>query len=172
MDHQTILLSQSDVQSVINLDDICDTVEETLRAHGLGQVVLPTKITLDINPVDHQAWMNAMPAYVNPLDAAGIKWAGGFINNPRVHNLPYVMATIILNDPVTGQNLAVLDGVFITNARTGAAAALSAKYAARSDSSVAAIIGTGTQARWILRALTRYFELQAVHVFDIRPEAR
>jgi alanine dehydrogenase len=171
MAHETILLSQSDLESVIDLDDVCDTVEETFRQHGLGSVVLPAKITLDINPVDHQAWMNAMPAYVKAQEAAGIKWAGGFVNNPRDHNLPYVMATIMLNDPVTGQTLAVMDGAHITNVRTGAAAAVSAKHTAQPDVAVVAIIGAGTQGRWTLRALQRYFNISEVRVVDIRPEA-
>lgn len=171
MTHKTLLLSQSNIEGLIGLDEICDTVMETFQAHGAGQVTMPSKITLDINPVNHQAWMNAMPAYVAPLDAAGIKWAGGFVNNPKSHNLPYVMATIILNDPTTGQNLAVMDGVYITNARTGAAGAVSAHYTARPESSVVAIIGTGVQARWTIRALKRYFPLREVRAVDVRPEA-
>lgn len=171
MTHETLLLSQSDVRAVVDLDTVCDTVEQTYRDHGLGSVVLPAKITLDINPIDHQAWMNAMPAYVKTLEAAGIKWAGGFVNNPRDHNLPYVMATIVLNDPVTGQTLAVMDGAHITNTRTGAAAAISAKYTAKPDATVVAIIGAGTQGRWTLKALQRYFDIREVRVVDVRPTA-
>ena len=171
MKRETMLLSRSDIQSLIELGEICDIVEATFRDHGLGQVVLPAKISLNIESVDNQAWMNAMPAYVKTRDAAGIKWAGGFINNPRDHDLPYVMATIILNDPQTGQALAVMDGAHITNCRTGAAAAVCAKHVARSDSRVVAMIGAGVQARWTLRALGRYFDIQQVRVVDKNPEA-
>jgi ornithine cyclodeaminase/alanine dehydrogenase len=64
-----------------------------------------------------------------------------------------------------------MDGTYITNARTGAAGAVSAKYTARPESSIVAMIGAGTQARWTLRALQRYFRLQEVRVADIQLEA-
>ena len=47
---------------------------------------------------------NAMPAYIKSLHAAGIKWAGGYIDN-KSKGLPYVVATIIIQDPYTGSSL-------------------------------------------------------------------
>jgi len=169
--NMTLLIKESVIKEVINLAEICDTVEETYRYHGLNKVVMPAKITLNINPVNHQAWMNAMPAYVEPLEAAGIKWAGGFINNPCKYNLPYVQATLILNNPVTGERLAIMDGSYISDTRTGSAASVSAKYTARKDSRIVTIIGAGVQARWTLRTLIRYFKLDEVRIVDIIPEA-
>ncbi|TFG15094.1 MAG: hypothetical protein EU535_02230 [Promethearchaeota archaeon] len=71
-----------------------------------------------------ESWSNVMPAYIVPLNIAGIKWAGGYPVNTKT-NRPYIMASIILNDPKTGQVLSFMEGVLITNYRTGASAAIS-----------------------------------------------
>ena len=52
---------------------------------------------------------------------------------------------LILNDPETGIPLAVMDCVWITAKRTGAATAVAAKYLARPDSEVTGILGCGFQ---------------------------
>jgi alanine dehydrogenase len=73
-----------------------------------------------------------------------VKWVSVYPNNWR-QNLPSVMATIILCDANTGCPLAVMDGTYITNIRTGAAGGVAVKYLARRDSSVIGIVGAGTQ---------------------------
>ena len=50
----------------------------------------------------------------------GNKWICCFPDNPR-RGLLSVMGKIVLNDVETGEELAVLDGAYITNYRTGAA---------------------------------------------------
>ena len=74
---------------------VIQTVDKVFKAHGNGKAIMPAKITLDLSPMGIQVFSNAMPAYVHPLKAAGIKWAGGFPHNPG-KNLGYLMATIIL----------------------------------------------------------------------------
>ena len=145
------------------------TVDEVFKAHGNNEAILPAKISLDLSPMGIQAFSNAMPAYVHALKAAGIKWAGGFPNNPG-KNLGYIMATIILQDPETGIPLAVMDGVHITNLRTGAVAGICAKYLANPASEVVAIVGAGQQGRTSLTAISRLFRLKEARAYDLRPE--
>jgi alanine dehydrogenase len=169
--HRTLLLSQSEVSRCIDIPEVVQVVEEVYRAHGRGEVAMPAKITLDMGQSGEPNWMNAMPAYIPHLHAAGIKWAGGFINNPQ-RGLSYVMASIVLNDPVTGLPDAVLDGTWITNARTGAAAAVGANYLSRRGPKQVAFVGAGQQARYALRAMRGYLEVAAVRAADPSPEAR
>ena len=53
----------------------------------------------------------------------------------------------MLFDPETGTPIALMDGTYVTEARTAGAAALAARLLARDDASVLAILGTGAQAR-------------------------
>jgi alanine dehydrogenase len=159
------------VSQCLDMDGVIRDVEAAFRGHGFGTVGMPAKISLDMRPFGLSGWMNAMPAYVGDSSMYGIKWAGGFIDNPRLHQLSYVMATIVLNDPQNGLPLAVMDGIVITNMRTGAAAAVAAKYLAKRGSGQVAIIGAGAQGRTSLLALSKLHKLTEVRVTDVRQNA-
>jgi ornithine cyclodeaminase/alanine dehydrogenase-like protein (mu-crystallin family) len=145
------------------MSEIVQTVETVFQAHGRGAVSVPAKITLDLSASGAPNWITAMPAYVSDLRAGGIKWAGGFANNAS-RGLGYLMATIILNDPITGIPDSIMDGVWITSNRTGAVVAVSAKYLSRPGAKEVALVGTGALARASLRAMHGYLEIVAVRV--------
>lgn len=170
MENSTLLITQEEIQSVLDLPSVLDIVERTYRFHGEGKVVLPPKLTLDLGEgapwPPYQAFMNTMPAYLGDVDVAGIKCVGGFRGNPA-KGLPYITGTILLINPQNGMLIAVLEGAYITALRTGAASAVFAKFLARKDSSVLAIIGAGTQGRMHLRELSQVFNLTEVRVADI-----
>lgn len=167
----TRLLSRDDIAHRVSMADAVDAVEVVYRAHGEGRVEMPAKITLDIRRFGLNAWHNAMPGFVEPLGAAGIKWAGGYADNPTHHGLPYVMATIVLQDAPTGYPLAIMEGGLITNLRTGASAAVCAKYLARRPIDRVAFIGAGVQAACALEALSILVPPRSVAAFDIHPDA-
>ena len=50
-------------------------------------------------------------------------------------------------DPATGTPLAIMDGAYLTAARTAAGSALATRFMARPDADVQVIVGTGAQAR-------------------------
>ncbi len=174
MGKETLILTQGDLQGLVTMREVVETVEKVFKGHGQGRVVMPPKMTLDLgetgNWPNYRAGINAMPAYVGALDVAGIKWAGVFQQNAE-KGLPSVVATIILNDPHTGLVLSVMEGAWITALRTGAATAVGAKYLAQAGADTVAIIGAGTQGRYQLRALASVFTLKEVKVYDIRKEA-
>jgi len=79
---------------------------------------------------------------------------------------------LILNEDETGIPYAVMDCTWITAYRTGAASGLSAKYLARPNSEVAAILACGVQGRTNLEALACLFPLKRVYAYDILPEVQ
>jgi ornithine cyclodeaminase/alanine dehydrogenase-like protein (mu-crystallin family) len=78
---------------------------------------------------------------------------------------------ILLINPQNGAFIAVMDGIYITAVRTGAASAVCAKVLARRDASVLGIIGAGVQGRMHLRAFQQVFQLKEVRIFDINEKA-
>src|SRR4029450_8578560 len=76
------------------------------------------------------------------------------------------LATIVLLDPDTGALLALLDGRFITEARTAAVSAVSAALLAQPAAGTLAIIGSGVQARSHLEALASVRRLAEVRVWS------
>jgi ornithine cyclodeaminase/alanine dehydrogenase len=122
-----------------------------------------------IHPGGGDNFIHAMPAYIPALKSAGIKWVGGFIENHK-RDLPYITGLLILNDVETGLPLAVMDCVWITAMRTGAATALSARYLARPESSVVGILGCGVQGRTNLEALKVLFPVKKTMAYDVNSE--
>ncbi len=171
MRHETLLLSQADIAQCMSIAEVVQTVEDVYKAHGRGDVFMPAKITLDMHASGEPNWMNAMPAYIPHLGAAGIKWAGGFLHNAS-RGLGYVMAVIVVNDPVTGVPEGVMDGVWITNTRTGAATAVGTKYLSAPGPKEVAFVGAGAQARSSLRAMHGYVDIAAVRAADPSAKAQ
>ena len=168
MSKQEILyLSQQDVVAVnLPMSDIIQALEVAFREKGEGRTEMPPKP--GIHPGGGDNFIHAMPAYIPALKAAGIKWVSGFTENFR-RGLPYITGLLILNDVETGLPLAVMDCVWITAMRTGAATALSARFLARKDSSTVGILGCGVQGRTNLEALKVLFPVKRVRAYDTDP---
>jgi len=162
-----LYLSQANVDAVgLTMREIIDVLEVAFREKGEGKVEMPPKP--GIYP-QTDAFIHAMPAYIPALKSAGLKWVSGFPKNLD-RGLPYITGLLVLNDPETGLPLSVMDCVWITAMRTGAATALAAKYLARPDSARAGILGCGVQGRTNLLALNELFPLASARAYDIELE--
>jgi ornithine cyclodeaminase/alanine dehydrogenase len=170
----TVLLTQQEIQQVVTMKDVVEIVEKTFRGMGEGTVINPTKVGLDLGEVapwpPYKGFMNAMPAYVGWLDSAGIKWAGGFLDNATL-GLPYISSMILLIDPRTGQFRAAMDGALITNVRTGAQSAVALKYLHKGPTIRIGLYGAGAQGRTQTQAISQVFDIETLKVYDIRREA-
>lgn len=168
---EMLFLSLKDVQSAgLTMRESIEIMEKVFQAHGKGKVTMPAKISLDFDG-GRIGFKNAMPAYVRAIGAAGIKWAGGFWNNPKKYGLPSISAIIILDDVKTGFPIAIMEGSWITAMRTGAVTAVGAKYLARKDSNIIGIVGAGVQGRYQLMALNELFNIKKVKIADKSKEA-
>ena len=165
---QLLYLSKSDVAAVgLTMAEIVESLEVAFRAKGEGRTEMPPKP--GIHPGGGDNFVHAMPAYIPDLKSAGIKWVSGFPENHK-KGLPYIAGLLILNDVETGLPLAVMDCVWITAKRTGAATALSARYLARPDSSIVGVLGCGVQGRSNVEALKVLFPLKEVRAYDLNAE--
>jgi len=163
MPDKTLILKTSEIERLVDMREVLRIVEEAFRLHGRGKVRMPPKVYIHLEK--YRGDFRAMPAYIEGLEVCGIKWVNVHPEN-RKRNLPTVIALIILSDPRTGQPLAVMDGTYITNMRTGAAGGVAAKYLANKNSSSVGMVGCGTQASFQLLALNAVFALKYVLLYD------
>jgi len=169
-ENRLLYLSYQDVVDVgLTMSEIIASVEKMFVAKGEGRTEMPPKP--GIHPGPGGAFMHAMPASIPDLKSAGIKWVSAFPENPA-RGLPYISGLLIFNDVQTGLPLAVMDGVWMTAKRTGAASAISARHLARSDSNVMGMLGCGVQGRSHVEALKVVFPLKKIMAYDLYPEAR
>ena len=166
--NKLLYLSKTDVAAVgLTMAEIIKSLEVTFHAKGEGRTEMPPKP--GIHPGGGDNFIHAMPAYIPDLKSAGVKWVSGFPENPK-KNLPYISGLLILNDVETGLPLSVMDCVWITAMRTGAATAVSARYLARPESSVVGVLGCGVQGRSNVEALKVLFPLKKVNAYDVKAE--
>jgi alanine dehydrogenase len=164
-----LILTEDDVKAVLTMDDLITTMERALAEFSAGRVVQPLRTVLLVGA--DKAYFGVMPAYIPSLPAVGTKMVTVFASNAQ-RGLPSHLANITLLDPETGGTIAVMDGRFITEARTAAVSAVSVKHLARQDASVLALLGSGVQARSHLEAIARVRPLEEVRVWSRTAERR
>ncbi len=167
----THLIARGQIQRAVDASDAFDVVQRVLAEQARGRVAMPAKVTMNLAEFGLNAWNTAMPAYIESLGASGFKWVGGFSENRREHDLPFLIAMILVQDAQTGYPLGLLDGVHITNLRTGAVTALAVQKYAPPGARSLAQIGTGTQARFGVAAIRNIVDLEEIRAFDIDPDA-
>ena len=118
-------------------------VRHAFIAMARGEAVMPSKLYL---PLPGGSDFRAMPAFVKRPPACGIKWVNVHPHNRR-RGLPSVMALIIMNDPLTGVPLAIMDGRVMTTLRTAAAAAVAAQVLARPESKAVGLVAVARKPR-------------------------
>ncbi|MBN1660791.1 MAG: ornithine cyclodeaminase family protein [Anaerolineae bacterium] len=164
-ENQLLYLSQADVEAVgLTMSDVVEAVDVAFREKGAGRVEMPPKP--GIHPGGGDNFIHAMPAYIPALQSAGVKWVSGYPGN-QARGLPYITGLLILNDPETGVPTCVMDCVWITAKRTGAATAVAASYLARPDSSTVGMLGCGVQGRSNVEALQVVLPLARVKAYDL-----
>jgi alanine dehydrogenase len=167
--NEIVLISEAEVQQLLTIDDALNAVEGALREKGLHRVQMPPKSYIFFEK--YHGDFRTMPSYLEDSEIAGVKVVNVHPNNPKAHHKPSVMATILLIDPKTGAPLAIMGGTAITRMRTGAIGGLATKYLARKDAQTLALVGTGTQARTQLSAISKTVTLHAVRAYDANDKA-
>jgi len=154
------LIMRKDIERIVSIGELMGAMEDAFRAKAMGKVSMPTKVYIELPEGDFRTMM----AYIPDLKMACVKVVNVHPSNPAKHGLPTVMATIVLIDPDTGRPLAIMDGTYLTNMRTGATGGVAAKYLARKNSKVIGMVGAGSQARTQLLALNQVFKIEEVRV--------
>lgn len=169
------LLTEDDVKTVLDIDELVDAMAKALGRFSSGSVEQPVRSVISVS--GHESFFATMPAYAPGTPAGsgraslGAKLVTVFESN-AARELPTHLASIVLLDPETGALLALMDGRYITEVRTPAVSAVSSKFLARKTASSLAIIGSGVQARSHCRALSRVHALRHVTVWSPDKEGR
>jgi alanine dehydrogenase len=161
---KTLILSRSEMIGLLTPGEYNDCVEQAYRMHGERRFYMDPKghIVLDRFPGEWEA----MPSYIEEPHAAACKWVSIREWNRERFNLPTVFSILIYTHPETGFPLAIVDGSYHTVMRTGAAAAVSAKWMARKNSRRLAIVGAGNMAEGVLATCNEVFPWTDVRVWS------
>jgi alanine dehydrogenase len=177
-------LSGPDIDSLgLSSAEIVAAVEDAVRAHGDGRVVIEPRVHL-IPDNDGAGHFNVLRGHLSGRGAggvtaagppgagvSGVKVVGDFVANYAA-GLPSELGLLTLYDPRTGAPRAIMDATLITACRTGAMTAVGARYLARPDSRVLGHVGARGTAFWNVVLLDELFGLDEIRVTSRRPESR
>lgn len=162
------ILTGKEIRQVVTMAQAISSVKEAYQQLSTGQSILPLRTQVPIKGQDGVILF--MPAYLSTSDALGTKIVSVFPRNVK-KNLPTIHALVVLVNPETGEPAAVMDGTYLTALRTGAASGVATELLARTEASVAAIIGAGIQGRTQLEAVCTVRAIKKAWVYDCLPEA-
>ncbi|HET9916306.1 MAG TPA: ornithine cyclodeaminase family protein [Candidatus Binatia bacterium] len=158
-----LVLSESQVQNLIDIDELIAALEQAHIQYSTGKAVMPVRLVVPLPQI--QGRITSMPGYLHQHRALGMKVVTYFQDNPK-RNLPAILATIMLFSAETGKMIAAMDGGYITAIRTACASALATKALANRDTPVLGILGAGVQARAHILALTRVRQLSRIKLYS------
>lgn len=158
------VFDEKSIREYVKTDDkILSVIEEGFSKLANGEVTLPPIMRIDIP--ENNGEVDVKTAYIKGFDKFAIKISSGFFNNSQ-KGLQSLSGMMILLSAETGFPQAIFqDNGYLTDVRTGIAGAIAAKYLAKSSIDTVGVIGTGTQARYQVLALSHVREFREVIVY-------
>jgi ornithine cyclodeaminase len=153
-----LVLSQSDVRELLDLDALVDALAAAHAELSSGAVSMPPRIAALVE--EQEGLLGVMPSYL-PSAGLACKLVTLF---PHNRDRETHQAVIAVFDPSNGTPLALMDGTYVTATRTAAGSALATRLLARDDAKVLALIGTGVQARSHADALPRVRDFEEIRI--------
>lgn len=150
----TLHISESDVRAVFTMPMAIEAVEEVSRKQASGEVVVHPRRRFEFPGGRFFHHMAAADYAANLVATKQYTYVNG--------RLIFVVSLYSME---SGELLALIEGDFLGQRRTGAASGVATKYLARIDAKKAAIIGTGGQARTQLEAIAAVRKLESVAVY-------
>lgn len=158
------LFSADDVRRALPMSEAIAAVKAGYVQLSAGRAQVPLRTSL---PVSEQDVTLVMPFFAPDDEGAlGLKLVSVFNSNvPR--GLPLIHSLVLAVDPASGAPLALIEGASLTAIRTGAASGAATDVLARADARVAAIFGSGIQARRQLEAVCTVRPIERVLVYSL-----
>jgi alanine dehydrogenase len=156
-----LVLTESDVQSIITMPLAVEAVEESFRRLAAGHAQTPPRRRLHFGErriMHYMAGSDADAGYV------GMK-----IYATSPHGARFLIPLFCAE---TGALAALIDADYLGQVRTGAASGVATRYMAREGARRVGIIGTGKQAKTQLEAVAHVRAIESVRAFGRDRERR
>ncbi|HKW57321.1 MAG TPA: ornithine cyclodeaminase family protein [Candidatus Acidoferrum sp.] len=154
-------ISESEVRALLTMPMAIEAVEEISRKQSTGEVAVHPRRRFELPGGGFFHYM------------AAADFSAGFV---AMKQYTYVNGKIRFLVPLyamlSGDLVALIEADYMGQLRTGAASGVATRYLSRKNSHVAAIIGSGGQARTQLEAIAAVRKLESVRVYGRDRERR
>jgi len=149
----TLHINEAEVRAVLTMPQALGAVEEISRKQSTGEVVVHPRRRFEL-PGGFFHYM------------AAADYSAGFVAMKQYTYVRGKLQFLVpLYEMATGGLLAQIEADYMGQLRTGAASGVATKYLARKDSRIAAIVGTGGQARTQLEAVALVRKLKSARAY-------
>jgi ornithine cyclodeaminase/alanine dehydrogenase-like protein (mu-crystallin family) len=156
----TLLLTETDVENLLDMPSALEAVESVLRQHAEGKASNHARRRVSLPG----SGLNVMFAGAPEFNALGLKAYTIARGGARFYTM--------LFDAEGGELLAILQSDRLGQIRTGAATGIGTKHLAREDATTLGLYGTGWQAESQLEAVAAVRDLERVVVHSRSEENR
>ena len=177
----TLILTEDDIEKVIEMPDCLRVIEETFRDFGMGEAVSrPRSHTYtQVGPktfYNFKSMDGCVPRYgIHALRVSSeVLQSQVHLGKMREEKLPLApggryVGLIILFDINTTEPLAIMQEAGLQRMRVGATSGIAAKYLSRPDAEVVGLFGSGWQSLPQVEALANIRALKRLKVFSLNP---
>lgn len=158
-----LILGERDVNELLTMPECIDAMHRLFSTLAPGNHAQPLRL-IAWQP-DRRGGIAAMPAYVGASGAIGAKLITVFPQN-REAGLDSHQGIVALHEPEHGRLLGIFHAGAITAIRTAAVSGMATRLLARPDAGDLAILGSGTQARTHLQAMSSVRSLRRVRIWS------
>lgn len=159
------VLGAAAIETLLPMAPCIEVVAGAMRAISSGEVLAPTRQLMALQSPNA---MGVMPGAMPALGVFGVKVLALYPGN-GARGLPSHAGMVLLFDAASGAPVAVLESHMLTALRTAAASAVATRALARPGSSVLAILGSGHQALWHVRAMREVLRLRRLQLWNHHP---
>ncbi|MGE5220433.1 MAG: ornithine cyclodeaminase family protein [Chloroflexota bacterium] len=179
-----LILSNEEIEEILPVGTCLEVLEDAYRdlGNGMAATVPRYDVFSPTKPNEFYEYKTMSGVLPNRgvaalrLNSSVVKWyekAGGV----RKDKLPVAggnkfVGLVILFSTETGEPLAIFPDGYVQKLRVAGASAIAARYLARKDTNVMALLGAGWQASAHLVAMSMIRDLKQVKVFSPTPESR
>jgi alanine dehydrogenase len=150
----TLHISEGEVRAVLTMPQAVEAVEEISRKQATGEVVVHPRRRFELPGGGFFHYM------------AAADFATGFVAMKQYTYVRGKLRFLVpLYEMASGDLLAMIEADYMGQLRTGAASGVATKYLARKDARVAAVIGTGGQAKTQLEAIALVRKLESARAY-------
>ncbi|HXV62796.1 MAG TPA: ornithine cyclodeaminase family protein [Vicinamibacteria bacterium] len=158
------IIGEQDLRKVVREREAFEAVTRAFRALAEERAEQPAPMSFDFP--DCAGEVHVKGAAIRGAPIFAVKIASGFYRNPE-RGLPTSSGLVLVLSQTTGTPLALLhDNAYLTEMRTAAAGALAVELLTPRNTDRMAVLGSGAQARYQLRAIARVRTLRSVIVWS------
>jgi ornithine cyclodeaminase len=143
-------ITAEEIKNALPMRRAIDIMRNAFRALGENRVTMPVRTRI----YSDKGVTLFMPALIKnePGGQLGQKVVSVFGGN-RDKGLPVIHGIVIVIDAMTGQPRALLDGMYLTQLRTGAVTGLATEMLSKQDAKTLTVFGAGGQAEQQIEAV-------------------